>query len=460
MQKLKGMIDAHNLSLGDTPTGKDWCLKALHPSDPLTEVRGVPDESCLPTVLMNYQSTFTLGPAPTILATDTWQFNMALVPHPVVFLSGGRYDPTTGATYHTFMNTQLTGATHTLKYADLLLLAQRWRLAYMSVTIYQDAPALADQGTLVACQTSVKPRMATYSYTGAVTTAFPPVARFESEDYPEYTSSQSMPNAYFGKSKEGLYMPLHLTRTSQNWRSESDSIYCTGFGSMAADGAVQLPTTTADVGFPFGDLVRAWVNPGVAFGGQPTSDLCNDGWGFICARNLAPTTTYSFFVRAGFEFQVQPGTQLSCQQKISPEFDPTAIKHYFQIVRGMKDAYPADYNDLGKIWDVISGIAKTVAPALNFIPGLGPIVSGAVTGVAGIGDSVRKALTRTASDNGRQSIASASDIEMAQKALRPPEAIRLVVPPRPVSNLRASVPIVAKRRRKSKARTRTIQVRS
>lgn len=47
---------------------------------------------------------------------------------------------------------------------------------------------------------------------------------------------------------------------------------------------------------------------------------------------------------------------------------------YFRISRELKDGYPADYNDLGKILDVIKGAAKFVLPiASNFLPMLRPV---------------------------------------------------------------------------------------
>jgi len=101
----------------------------------------------------------------------------------------------------------------------------------------------------------------------------------------------------------------------------------------------------------------------------------------------------SVYVRAGYEIQVAPGSIYSPQLKMSPPHDPVAIENYFQIARQLKDAYPADYNDLGKIWDVISGAAKAVSPFLAAIPGIGPVLSSVVPMAAGAGDAIRRALT-------------------------------------------------------------------
>jgi len=134
----------------------DWCIKALHPSDPITEVRGIPDHSSVPSLCMNYQATFRMSPEAG--ATGTWSFDATLVPHPITMINFMKTD-STGIVYDCMMNPQIPGATHELKYIAFKELAQRWRLAYMSVTCYQDGPDLANQGTIVVAQNPVQPAM-------------------------------------------------------------------------------------------------------------------------------------------------------------------------------------------------------------------------------------------------------------------------------------------------------------
>jgi len=68
--KLKSLINGRTEKLGSTPTGSDWCLKALHPADPLTEVRGVPDQSSVPSVFLNFQTVGSVKPSSH--AVGTW----------------------------------------------------------------------------------------------------------------------------------------------------------------------------------------------------------------------------------------------------------------------------------------------------------------------------------------------------------------------------------------------------
>lgn len=55
---------------------------------------------------------------------------------------------------------------------------------------------------------------------------------------------------------------------------------------------------------------------------------------------------------------------MSSFAQTSPEHDPVALGAYYAISRQLKDAYPADYNDLGKI---VRTIADVAGPALSTI---------------------------------------------------------------------------------------------
>lgn len=419
-QKLRSIIDAKSHLMGSTPSGIDWCIKALHPSDPLTEVRGIPDKDAVPSMFMNYQSVFTLKPADG--AVGTWEFDASLLPHPVSFMYYKKVDSATTEVGN-FNNSQLVGANHPAKYAAFKAFAQRWRLAYMSVTAYQDGPDLSNQGTIVVAQPPVKPGVLCPALVGdsfGYALAARKLAMYSAEDYPEFSSSQSMPNAYFNKSKEGAYVPLKLTKTCQAWHSEEDELF---YGSTASQpqgpGCFVLPTVAGSPGFPITDVDRLWWHPDYTHGGNPSSDMCNDTFAHISAKNLSVATSFTFFVRCGFELQVSPTSVMAPQLKLSPQYDSKALRAYFAIARELKDAYPSDYNDLGKIWEVISSAAKAVAPALNFIPGIGPVLASAVPALAGVGDNIRAAyVNRNAlSSGGVSRAASASDVANTSRAV-------------------------------------------
>lgn len=378
-QLLKVVLDEHNLPFGTTENGKNWCIKALHPSDPLTEVDGIPDDCCFPSILVNYQSTYTLKPAAA--ATGTWSFDGQLFPHPIGLMSVELTDSTQDHTPVEFLNSQITGNNHAEKYGNFAADFVRWRLAYAGVTVYQDGPDLSNQGTMTVCQRPLEFNRTYLSTTGTstsgvgVTVPMLPVLTAGDDIVPVFENCQNMPSAYFNNSKAGCYAPMRLSNTSHEWKSRLNAVTFNA-STTASDtlNYVVVPYAATPASYPFISLTAAWAKSGAppTYGGDPTSDFCNAYAVDICARNMSVNTSMTFFVRMGFEVQVDPGTMMSPFQKLSPPYDPTALATYQLISRELKDAYPADYNDLGEIWNVIKGVAHAVAPALNaVVPGLG-----------------------------------------------------------------------------------------
>lgn len=422
--------------MGSTPGGRDWCIKALHPSDPITEVRGVPDESAVPSMMMNYQSVYTVTPDPS--ATGTWSLDGQMIPNPLSF-GACTYTDSVSTKYSEFINSQIAGATHAARLSAFLAQFQRWRLAYAAVTIYQDGPDLANQGTVVVCQKPVDPTRfnimpAATVAAGTTALGLHHVFHMEADDLPDYTSSQAMPNAYFGRSREGAYIPLKLTRTHQVWHSHRDLTYqanaasLNAYSSSTTGGQLQIPASVTAVQndiYPFlslNDLHELVDGSGYASTvGELTSDFCNENWADFSFRNMAVTTSLSLFFRFGFEVQVLPTSILAPHLKLSPPADEVAIGTYFAVSRELKDAYPADFNDLGKIWDVISSVARTIAPVLSAVPVVGPILPAAVNSVAAVGDRIRQARKNMKPTRG--SVASAADVAVLRDAFKKMAAV-------------------------------------
>lgn len=371
--KLRNIIDAKGLEYGSTPPGSAWCVKALHPADALSECRGIPDHSNLPSVHMGYESVQTLTPPAG--AAGSWGFDMAVTPHPVSFSwahTYGENDPLNGA-YISHLNPQLdAGTTHQAKYDQWKSIAQRWRLTYCGVTIRQDAASVANQGVIVACQApiSLAPVVANQArgaWLGILGHAM--CVGCTASDMPEFGRVQSMPQSYHGLSKDGLYMPVRLSDHTV-WHGEHDEAVNWGpvqqFGPERGSGSYQEVGQNPGSSFPYEGLSTPFYDPGDAVWcqGDVTSALCNGFLGNVCARNLALTTRISITYRFGFEIQVQPGTLLSPQQQLSPAYDARALETYNAISRELSDAYPEEYNSLSKIWDVIRTIGKAVLPAI------------------------------------------------------------------------------------------------
>jgi hypothetical protein len=139
--------------------------------------------------------------------------------------------------------------------------------------------------------------------------------------------------------------------------------------------------------------------------------MLNGTFAHICARNLDVTTSFTFYIRMGIEMQVCPGSVLSPQMKLSPPHDQMALDAYFAIARELKDGYPADFNDLGKIWEVISRAGKAVLPFIGATGPLGASVSAVGRAAIGLGDNIAE--RRKSKRNARDKPAAA-DVERQQ----------------------------------------------
>lgn len=428
-QKLKSLLLTKTTSFGSTPSGVDWCIKALHPSDPLVECRGIPDKCSASTVLMNYQSTYRVRP--TANSTGPWGFDGILLPNPVDFLAITAYDSVNPAgVEYNFCNSQIDGLTYQQLVNNYRLLGMQWRLAYMSVTAYQDGPALADQGTLTAAQAPMSPsEMALCWDAGgaALQGALGKWLYYSKGAAPDFDTMQGMPNCYFNRSKEGMYMPLKLEKDAFKWRSNRDLHY-QAHPTIPGPGIFQVPTVatypwpiyncaTSAADHVYGATPMTFASP-ATFAGDSSHAMLNSNWGFFSARNLDVTTSFTFYVRCGIEFMVDPVSPLAPQMKLSPPYDPEALKTYFSITRELKDAYPADFNDLGKMWDVISGASRYLLPKLS---GFGPYGKAAAMiggGAVALGDTIRE---RRQAGRDRPSAAA---VERAREEVAVARAIR------------------------------------
>lgn len=414
-QKLRSLIGERVASFGSTPEGSDWCVKALHPSDPNLTLCGVPDSCTAPTILLNYQTQATVA-APNAALTTPWSYSATMVPDPVTF-AWGYTSQLDGATevggQAVIQNSQLEGTTHALKMVSFLKSAERWRLAYAGLTITQDGPSLTNQGMVSVAQIPIEPTTACASFfVAAGLRPALPVQYWQASDLPSFDKNAAYPSAYLAESKHGVYIPLKLDETSREWHSSSDCVFCPS--SLSTSGTAWMPScpsATCPSNFPHGAEGSAasaeaiWYNPTVAtYGGTPTSRMCNSRVAQVCFKNLSPATQLTMYFRYGFEVQCQTASPLSPLAKASPALDHTALDTYAMISRELKDAYPAEYNDLGKLWGVISKALRSVGPTLGMIPKVGPILALAAPAAADLGDAIRKRVEKKKSSNRKKNV--------------------------------------------------------
>jgi hypothetical protein len=380
------------------------------------------------TTLLNWQSDVVIKPS--IGAAGAWSADITVLPDPCMF---GRWmiNDSVGATFGAAINTQM-GATYDAALTALMAGAERWRLAYMGVTIYQDGPTLSDQGTVVAAQVPCEPTTHSFSASalsgGVVNTdAGMKAIIFQNSDLPDFQTLVRMPNAYFSQSKHGCYMPIKLSTSHQAWHSTRDCVYDGTGWAVNAGATGVLPAYIVPGGptfaqYPYGHNAPGVVSPqmSVSLQGALNTDIagtaaircfpCNENWGHVCFTNMSVATRLVAYFRVGFEVQALPSSVFSPYLKLSPPFDPLSIDAYYRISRELKDAYPADYNDLGKLWEVIKGVART---ALPLVAGFGPL--GKAASVVG------SMLLGPTSDGIKQTIPQAS-VTVPENRDKPPAA--------------------------------------
>jgi len=431
-QKLTEVINGLS-PMAATETGRQWLIKALHPSDELVSADGVPDLTASPSVLLNYQAVCTINPPQQVVQNNSaWTFDMAVIPDPIQPLAARATDMfNLNGVLFSFINPQLStqtysGAVSAFFQSGVL----RWRLAYMSVSVYQDGPALADQGTLVAAQVPVEYQLVSYPGLripgSGVGSTFHVRVMNPAFNNLNYSSVQAQPNAYFGQSKFGTYMPLHLDCLSEDgWRGAHDmqlwqsspatfsfqGIPC-GYICPVGGQQAAYPYPTAEVAYLYSDTEP---NPL----GSVVCRPANTKWGVISGTNISAQSRITVYVRHGWEVMVSPTSQLASLQKVSPRFDAQALDNYGRIVRELKDAYPVDYNDLGKLWEVLKGAAKIALPHLSRLPTVGPIFAG-LSSLVNIASAKPQAF-RPKSE-ARQNTAPAAAVQEVGQALKGQEA--------------------------------------
>lgn len=390
--RLRSVIDGMTANFGVTESGSAWCLKALHPSDPVTSTQGIPDGSAPSSVMMNYQSAFTLQDT---TVASTWNFDLWCMPHvvcPATCLYGTVALPSSMPSLHCY-NPQIVGSNGYEKTRTFLRSAERHRLCYYSVTLVHNASATTNQGSVASCQHACAERTIYASQAmgggGSPITAFMPIAMYQLDDYPVYEQMQSMPGSYIGPMREGVYLPLKLTRTCQQWKDSNALRLWTGRDDYSYDITPYRALPTSALTYePYG-LVGPYMSFGSAvMGGEYTFTNMDTNCGYISGRGLSKDSSVTVYIRMGVEMQVNPLSPLAPQQTSAPPEDEVALNTYFAVARLLKDAYSADYNDRDKLWKVINTAAKTVLPAVmnTFLPGSGALADPIIN----ISDDLRK----------------------------------------------------------------------
>jgi len=381
-------------------------MKALHPSDHEIKSTRVPGGNHMSVALCSDQ----IETIPITNAGAT--ASITLIPNPLIpcvvdVIDGGT------TTYKHFINAAFGGTVRTnTTWSNIFNQSQsfakrveKYRVTSQSVTVELIAPALADQGTITACQYDVPPRTVNPSYcditspndfnTGRTVYCTPDFYVYEK---PVTTSQMVLgTQAYTAKAREGAYMPLKLR--SFKWRNNNDPMVA--YATTAELGRVMCTSATPmdSSGWPF------------YLGALPSTDQfgvagllpknCGHGIGVMAIEGMAASVAIRVRVRQTLEIVCKPSTEFSPMAEVALPPDDTALRMYYEVSSRMADAYPASYNDLGKLKSIISGLAKKILPfvdpALDFLSGIpgpvGAIATGAKT-VIPVVKQVREAVKK------------------------------------------------------------------
>jgi len=379
-----------------TELGREWLVKALNPTEPSIAAVGMPDGTAVDTVCLELTTSFTvnastMGFTPASPLSAPWGMKVLLTPHmipgSIIPLEGASSAAPIPVRYPIFENADIRA-----DYSNLTSLAEAWRLCGQSVTIHLDANSTKDSGTIVAAQQVTKPQV---MFPGMSATGYMqyPLLYFQEgtvdhADNPDYTTIMALPRAYQSNLRTGLYMPLKLNSTCQHWSSARESVIMTAQDSLAGSPSLGgLSLTTAALGpypFPhyaFRGPIRSALNNTIT--GWTSAGFLGDTWGHIAVSGVDPSSGVVLKFRSLLELKVQARSSYAPHMRPAPFPDHMAIQNYFTIVRELPDAYPADYNDAGKIMGVIGKAIRTVSPFLTFIPGVGKALTAAAGPISG-----------------------------------------------------------------------------
>lgn len=448
---MRSVLEATGVEFGATPAGRAWCIKALNPAEVGLETSGAPDKSSARTLVLQYEMETRIAFPSAAGSPNSWGLDAQFIPHPVNFMFGRFKDDTGGYVAQPLgvfecLNDKMPGDGHAEKFRAFMQEVTVYRLAYAGLTLRLDAPSTDCQGTLLACQRVInnyeygisgsvitiqapqKAAASAPSVGASVYSAICPLPKLcvwpgengiPGPSQPVYTRC-AIPNHYSGDAKEGVYVPLHLTENALRWRGYSDSVVWTPRGATDAQFAPLIVSTHEELGVegPHPTLTGAYFDAehGVGCYDALTAPFLSDVACDICLTNLSPKASLNLTFRIGIEVQVQPQSALQGQVRIAPPHDPLALTSYFAVTRQLKDAYPASYNDWGKIWGVIKRAASTVLPLAAPLLGSNPIGAAvmslapmAIRGVDKLAErSKQKKLTKA---EARGSVVSQAEIE-------------------------------------------------
>lgn len=399
---MQAKIDEKLRTIGLSPTGRDFVVKALDPASTIV-CSGIPDESTCPVLRPEYTVQVNI-PAPSV-GTSGWDcmllfppgdvtacvyatgpagidFNLTSIPPgatngvvnylPCVDLPGSNGFQTVGPSGVTSVQRSSRSPTSQ---------ALKFRHMFRSATVDLIASAVNDQGDVFASQYPCDLFNRALFGSTVISTATGNPLTFISNDvrvpFNEQDLVLSSRTPYVGRAKDGVYMPMRLTGPSQDFCELPSA-------TIGYDYYDNLPIMGAPFGANQKSQILSFTNNDTGAGGPvpyinnylgsadvaPNTGFDNSSVGVMIFRNLSGgggggfTSSLLVKIISGQEIRPKPTAFDRVYLKPAHIYEPRALEAYYAIAHELDLAYPSRFNSMGAIMSVISSALSHVLPAL------------------------------------------------------------------------------------------------
>lgn len=424
---LADHMDLANLPLASTPGGRAFALKALHPADPTLKATRAPG-SVLPSVAVACDMVDTIPFPPNATSAAVIQWAHAQFPMCVVFYGadGNHVEhwvwpnaaiaSAAGNTSTRPLRNVTTWSNYTQLYDGLDDHIEGYRVTAQSITCDVIAPAVANQGTIVSAQFEKRPSTKNTSFflfnadQSAVTQVVNGCDMWAYNSMPDVSQLMMGTSAYTAKAEAGFYQPLKINKFK--WVNVNDQMVPI---IDPANDVLLLKQSLNISNYPiyFGNSALTAASGTIL---KPSCHVM--GVTFIEGTAGNPQVSLRIRFRQVTEIRPRMGGRYAPLAEAPLPPDELAFKMVCEIGARMKDAYPASYNDVGKLKDTIvkigRGILKFADPVLDvlgLIPGVGSIASAGKLGIGllkGVDQLASRSSTQEQRKAARQTIAENS----------------------------------------------------
>lgn len=413
---LADHLDLRNIPLATTPGGKNFSLKALHPADPEIRSSRIPGSNRSSTALFcDMVETIPISNADE-------HVRIVLMPSPCVpctVIRGATEGSMTYASY-AFCNVAFGGTfvvnPTAISYAHIEHLfnnvAEQYRVAAQSVTVELVAPSTSNQGSIVSSQVVQKPQKfygANISaYSGSQSGPTQCYAPLELYDSPPFGAQLVLgTNAFTGEARDGVYAPLKLT--SLSFKDNNNPRACAGSVT-----GITVPTYAFTYN-PYSPQIFPYPgNTGNDLYVPMFAPWSCPNYSITTVTGMAANVALRIRVRQVLEIVPYPGTVYAGAMENALPVDELALKMYAEVSSKMRDAYPASFNDLGILKDVVVKLAKHLLPFVD------PVLSAAssIPGPIGLAATAASPVVRGAMPVVKQMLDKARAKRKAQKTVK------------------------------------------